>query len=417
MKIVVLGSGIVGVTSAYFLARDGHEVTVVDRQPVAANETSFANAGLIAPGHAFAWASPKAPGMLLRSLYRNDQALRLRPSLDLRLWSWGLLFLRQCTAARARINTLRKLALCLYAQRQLKQVAAETGIAYDGRTGGALYLHRSQKHLDIAAAAMAIMRENGLPIEVLDRERVAEIEPALAPVKHKLAGALYSASDESGDAHMFSIGLAAFCRERLGVTFAFDTTIRAIDVAGDRVERVVTDGGDVIGDRYVLSLGCDSPSLARPIGIRLPIYPIKGYSATIPVAGHNGAPVIGGVDEEHLVAWARMGDRLRLTATAEFAGYDRGYKDGDFRTMFRAARDLFPDGGDYDRPILWAGLRPMTPEGTPILGRERYTNLYLNTGHGHMGWTMSCGTARITADLIAGRTPEIDLTGMSREVA
>jgi D-amino-acid dehydrogenase len=413
MKIVVMGGGVIGVTTAYALARDGYEVTVLDRQSQAASETSFANAGLIAPGHAYTWASPRAPKILIKSLFRDDQAFKLRLRADARMWAWLLLFLRQCTAERARLNTSRKLRLCLYSQQALHEVVSATGVSYDAQTGGLLYFYRTQAGFERGIANSAILRDHGLALEIADRDRVAKLEPALAPVKDRLAGAIYAPSDESGDARLFTCALAAFCRDKMGVRLAFETMIRGIEVLGDRVERLVTDKGEVRADAYVLALGCDSPIVARQIGIRLPIYPVKGYSLTIPVRPGDAAPHLGGVDEEHLVAYARMGDRLRLTAKAEFAGYDRNHRAEDFRHLVQVARDLFPAAGDYARPGYWAGLRPMTPEGTPILGQTRYRNLFLNTGHGHMGWTMSCGSARIIADLIAGRTPDLNLEGLT----
>lgn len=413
MKIVVLGGGVIGVTTAYYLARDGHEVTVLDRQAQAANETSFANAGLVAPGHAYTWASPRAPKILVKSLFNEDQAFKLRLNANPRMWAWLFLFIRQCTAERARLNTTRKLRLCLYSQEALHEVVGATGVPYDAHSGGLLYFYRTQQGFERGVANSAILRDYGLPLEIADRDRVATLEPALAPVKESIAGALYAPLDESGDAHMFTCALAAFCQDKMGVRLAFETTIQGPEVQGDRVERIITDKGAITADAYVLALGCDSPSIARQIGIRLPIYPVKGYSVTIPVRPGDTAPHLGGVDEEHLLAYARMGDRLRLTAKAEFAGYDRSHRPEDFRHLLQVARDLFPDGGDYARPRYWAGLRPMTPEGTPILGQTGYRNLFLNTGHGHMGWTMSCGSARIIADLIAGRTPDLSLEGLT----
>ena len=413
MKIVVMGGGVIGVTTAYELARDGHDVTVVDRQPQAASETSFANAGLIAPGHAYTWASPRAPKILVKSLFRDDLAFKLRLNADPRMWSWLFLFIRQCTDQRARLNTIRKLKLCLYSQQALHEVVSATGVSYDAHSGGLLYFYRTQAGFERGVANSAILRDHGLPLEIVDRDRVATLEPALAPVKDRIAGAIYAPLDESGDAHLFTGALAAFCRDKMGVRLAFETTIHGLEVLGDRVARLITDNGEFTADAYVLALGCDSPIVVRQIGIRLPIYPVKGYSVTIPVRPGDTAPHLGGVDEEHLVAYARMGDRLRLTAKAEFGGYDRNHRPEDFRHLVQVARDLFPAGGDYARPRYWAGLRPMTPEGTPILGQTRYRNLFLNTGHGHMGWTMSCGSARIIADLIAGRTPDLSLEGLT----
>lgn len=413
MKALVMGGGIIGVSAAWFLARDGHEVTVIDRQPEPACETSYANAGLVAPGHAFAWGSPNAPVILVKSLFREDQALRLRLRADPRMWAWMLLFLRQCTSERARVNTIAKLRLCLYSLEQLHQVVRETGVAYDGRGGGNLYVHRTEAGFRTGVEHSRILRENGLSLEIADPERTAELEPAFVPVKDKIAGAIYSPTDESGDAHMFARNLAAYCAGHMGVRFLFDTTIRRIEARDDRVRTVVTDRGNCDADVYVLALGCDSAGLARPLRLRLPIYPVKGYSVTLPVAGRNLAPGLGGVDEDHLVAWARMGERLRITSTAELAGYDRSHRAEDFKTMLKVARELFPEGADYERPEYWAGLRPMTPSTVPVLGPTPYRNLVLDTGHGHIGWTMSCGSGRIIADLVAGREPEISLEGMT----
>jgi len=412
MRVLVLGSGVIGVTSAYYLAKDGHEVTVIDRQAEAAAETSHANAGLIAPGHAFAWASPKAPGILWKSLFKPDQALRLKLRADPHMWSWCWLFLRQCTEERARINTIRKLKLCIYSVECLDEVVADTGVEYDALRKGNLYVYRTQESFDGGVSHMGILRDQGLELEVLDRDAVGAIEPVLAKVKSRIAGAVYSPRDQSGDARMFSRRLAAHCAEKLQVEFLYDTRIKRIETAGDKIQRVVTTRGALKADRYLLALGCDSPILGRGIGLRLPIYPVKGYSVTLPARVGEGAPGIGGVDEDNLMAWCPLGDRLRLTSTAEFSGYDRSYRAKDFRAMFSAAKALFPDAADYERPDYWAGLRPMTPEGTPILGYARYRNLLLNTGHGHIGWTMSCGSGKLTADVLAGRKPEIDLEGM-----
>ncbi|CAO3429456.1 D-amino acid dehydrogenase [Azospirillum endophyticum] len=411
MKVIVMGGGVVGVTTAYCLLKDGHEVTVVERHDGAADETSFANAGLVAPGHAYTWASPKAPKILLKSLWRNDQALRFRLRLDPALWSWSLKFLGNCRTERVAVNTARKVRLSLYSQDMLHAVVDDTGVAFDGAKGGLLYLYRSPAAFDAGVAKMRILTDNGLPLEVVDRDRAAAIDPALLPTKDRIVGGIYAPSDESGDARLFTRNLADWCAER-GVRFLYGTTIRGVETAAGEVTGLVTDKGTLTADAYVLAMGCQSAALAKPLGLSLPIYPIKGYSVTVPVAGRNNTPRIGGVDEENLVAYAPMGDRLRITATADFAGYDKRHSPADFQTMLAAAQDLFPDAADYSRPSYWAGLRPMTPEGTPIFGRGRQRNLFLNTGHGHMGWTMSCGSARITADLIAGRTPAIPLDGM-----
>jgi len=412
MRAIVLGAGVVGVTAAYELAKDGHEVTVIDRLGEPAAGTSFANAGLIAPGHAYSWASPRAPGILWRSLFDSSQALRFRPNLDPRLWAWTWKFLRNCTAERARLNTKRKVRLCIYSQGELRRVASETGVAYDGLEGGLLYLYRSPQSFARGAGNTRILAEEGLELRAVDRDEMARIDPALAPVKEQFAGAVFCPSDASGDARVFTRALARHCAERLGVTFKFGTEITGFETDGDRVTGLATRSGTVAGDEFVMCLGVFSPFLARSLGVSLPIYPVKGYSVTLPLDGHSNPPGIGGVDEDNLVAYARFGDRIRATATAEFAGYDTSHRPSDFAYMLGVMRRLFPDGANYERPSYWAGLRPMTPEGTPILGRGRYRNMMFNTGHGHMGWTMSAGAARITADLVSGRKPAIDLSGM-----
>ena len=411
MHVVVMGAGVVGVTTAWQLLEDGHEVTVIDRQPEAACETSFANAGLVAVGHALAWANPRALRTLIRSLIKPDQPLRFRFRADPAFWRFSLAFLRQCTEARARANTRIKHRLCGYAQQALQQVVAATGVEYDGMRGGILYLHRTPETLERGIANLRILADAGQPMEVVDRERAAEIDPALGPTKDRIAGAIYCPTDESGDAAKFSRALAAVCAER-GASFRYRTTINGLDVAGDRVERVMTDRAEVRGDCYVLALGSYSP-LIKGLAERIPVYPIKGYSLTVPIDGANNPPTKGGIDEDNLCAYVRMGDRLRATSTAEFAGYDTSHRPADFAHILRSLRDLLPNAADYGRPQYWACLRPMTPEGTPILDRGRYRNLYYNTGHGHMGWTMACGTAKITADLIAGRTPDLPLDGLT----
>lgn len=412
MRIAVMGAGVVGVAAAYELLKDGHEVTVVDQAAEPASFASFANAGLIAPGHAYAWASPRAPAMMLRSLYRNDQAIRFRPRMDPRLWRWTARFLRECTAERARINTERKARLCLYSQARLQKVVAETGAAYDANSGGLIYFYRSAKTFDLAARKCEILRRQGLRIEVLEGSEVAEKDPGLAPAVDRIAGALFAPTDESGDAQMFTRALAERCME-MGAAFRMNTRVLGLETEAGRVGGLATDGGRIEADAYVLCLGVFSPHLVAGLGISLPIYPIKGYSVTMPVEAAHRPPRLGGVDEDYLLAYCPMGDRLRLTATAEFAGYDTGYRPSDFRIMLAKAREIFPEGADFETLSYWAGLRPMTPTGLPVIDRSPYENLWLNTGHGHMGWTMACGSARILADLIGQRKPEIDSDGMA----
>ncbi len=413
MKTLVLGGGVVGVTTAYFLAKAGHEVTVVEEKDGLGLEATAANAGIIAPGHSFAWASPRAPRMLWQSLRGAETAIRVRLGADPRLYTWGLRFLRECTAERARRNTLIKLRLCQYSQAVLNDVVRAERIDYHAVTKGALYLYRDSAELETGTKKMALLAEHGQKQEILDAAGVARLEPAFEPVKDRIAGAIRDLGDSSGDAHVFVENLARVCRDKLGVTVRLGVRVAALRAAGDRIDAVVTSDGTLIADTYVLALGVGAPIVARTVGVRLPIYPAKGYSSTFPLKPGGLAPTIPGVDERWLVGWSRLGDRLRLTSTAEFAGYDWGWTPRDFNNILRLTRDLFPDAADYDRGQYRACLRPMTPDGPPILGLGRYRNLFFNCGHGHMGWTMACGTARIVADVMTGRMPELDLEGLT----
>jgi D-amino-acid dehydrogenase len=403
MKALVLGAGVVGTTTAYFLAKDGHEVEVVDRQDKAAMETSFSNAGMIAPGHAYTWASPRAPKILLQSLFRDDTAL----------WAWSWKFLRECPAHRAAFNTVNKVRLCLYSQKLFAEINRTEAITYDRQIGGALYLYRDREHFDRGVAATRVLTVNGVTLLPIDPDKIVELEPALANERDSLAGAIYCPTDELGDCHKFTNALAELLSCDGRVKFHWNTTISRLIADRRAIDKVVTSKGDLRADVYVLALGSYSPLLSRDLGLRLPIYPVKGYALTIPVGQRNTAPNGCGVDEKYLIAWSRLGDRLRVTAKADFAGYDRSHSAADFGHMLGTIKRLFPDGADYSQATRWAGLRPMTPKGTPILGATPMRNLFLNTGHGHIGWTMSLGSARIVADVISGRAPAIDMTGLS----
>ncbi|GBQ31232.1 D-amino acid dehydrogenase [Gluconacetobacter azotocaptans] len=410
MRIVILGGGVVGVTTAYQLQRDGHEVVVLDRCAEVAAETSWGNAGMVAPGHSFVWSSPAAPMTLLKSLFLRDQALRFRFSADPHLYAWSLRFLAQCTADRARRNTLLKHRLAAYSQSVLHEVLGRETIVYDRSDRGILYVHRSAQALERGIAQMRLLESDGQVVRVLDRTGLAALDPVLGAAPG-VVGAIHCPTDETGDPALFTRALAGLVAAR-GGEIATRTTITGIETDGRAVTGIRTGGGRVTGDAYVLALGSYSPILARRIGIRLPIYPIKGYALTIPIGGHAHPPAIASVDEHHLVAISRFGDRLRVTATAAFSGYDVSHKPSDFTFMTDVVRNLYPDGADYARAQMWAGLRPMTPTNLPLFGRARYRNLYLNTGHGHIGWTMSHGSARITADLIAGRRPALPMDGL-----
>ncbi|MFQ5973865.1 MAG: D-amino acid dehydrogenase [Alphaproteobacteria bacterium] len=412
MKAVVLGAGVVGVTTAYYLAREGARVVVVDRQAEAASETSYANAGLISVGHALTWASPRAPRILLRSLWRKDLGFRMHLRADPQLWRWGVRFLRHCTSDAALETSATKYRICRYSQRCLTALREETGIAYRRLDNGLLYFFRDERQFDEGVRAMDVIREQGHELQVVDADGCARIEPTLASIRDELAGGVYCPTDESGDCRMFTRRLAAICR-RMGVEFMTSTTVERLVRVQDRIERVETRNGAIGGDSYVLALGSYSPLVARTAGLGLPIYPVKGYSLTLPITNPDAAPRVGGIDEARLVAFGPMGDHLRLTATAEFAGYDTDCRTPEFDRMTRLAAQLFPNGVDITKPEHWACLRPMTPDGPPILGRGPIGNLFLNTGHGSMGWTMACGSSRAVADVMVGREPAVDLAGMT----
>ncbi|TMC38845.1 MAG: FAD-dependent oxidoreductase [Chloroflexi bacterium] len=414
MRIVVVGAGVVGVTSAYYLAKAGHQVTVVEKEGEAATLASAGNAGLIAPGHSFAWASPSAPKELLRSLTVDDTALRVNPFKAPGMAVWGLRFLRECNAERALKNTLVKLRLAQYSQRMLDQIASDERIDYDDIHAGILYLYRDPKRFEAGIKKMKLVQDHGQKQDVLDAEGVAEAEPFLAPVKHKLAGAIYGVTDSSGDSVKFTRKLQAAC-ERMGSKFVFGRGVVKLDARGGKVRAATLDGGDALdADVFVLSAGVHSPRIARTVGVRLPIAPAKGYSATFPIRRNGGPEMrVGAVDEELLVAWCRIGDRLRMTSSAEFTGYETSYKEHDLRLIRKLATDLLPNAAEYDQGQYRACNRPMTPDGPPILGQAGPENLYINSGHGHMGFTMACGSSRIVADLIDGRKPEIPAEGLT----
>ena len=413
MKTLVLGGGVVGVTTGYFLARAGHEVTLLEEKAGVGLEATAGNAGIIAPGHSFSWASPRAPRMLWQSLRGGETAIRVRPGADPRLYAWGLRFLRECTSTRARRNTLIKLRLCQYSQSVLNEVVKAEGIEYQAIHRGAIYLHRDPAELDAGIKKMALLAEHGQKQEILDAGGLARLDPVFEPVRTKIAGAIRDLGDSSGDSRLFSEALARIAREKHGMIVRLGTRVSALQADGERIAGVITSEGLLTADNYVLALGVNAPIVARTAGVSLPIYPAKGYSSTFPLKPGGLAPAISGVDEQWLVGWSRLGDRLRLTSTAEFAGYDWSWTPRDFNNVLRLARDLFPDAADYDRGEYRACLRPMTPDGPPILGLGRHRNLFLNCGHGHMGWTMACGSARIVTDLMTGRMPELDLAGLT----
>jgi len=412
VKVLVLGAGVIGVSAAYELAGAGHEVVVLERQPGPGLETSYANAGEVSPGYSAPWAGPGVPLKAIKWLAMHHRPLVIRPNIDWSMIRWSLAMLRNCTAARYRINKTRMVRLAEYSRDSLRALRAATGIAYDERTRGTLQLFRTQKQFDGSASDIAVLRESGVAFELLDRAGCLRHEPALGRVQEKFVGGLLLPGDETGDCHRFTQRLAELAQQR-GVDFRFETTIRAIGRSGDRISGVTTDGGIVAADAYLIALGSYSPLLLAPIGVRIPVYPVKGYSITVPISDAVGAPESTVMDETHKVAVTRLGDRIRAGGTAELAGYTLRLHDARRKTLVHVVNDLFPDGGDINRAEFWCGLRPMTPDGTPVIGATAIGNLFLATGHGTLGWTMAAGTARVMADVISGRSAGIALDGLT----
>ncbi len=411
MKIIVLGSGVIGTTSAYYLAQEGNEVTVVDRQPGAALETSFANAGEVSPGYASPWAAPGIPVKALKWLFMRHSPLVIRPGLDRGMWRWVFQMLMNCTASRYETNKGRMVRLAEYSRDCLIALREATGISYDDRALGTLQLFRTQKQLDAAASDIAVLQHYGMPYEVLDPAGCVRVEPALAHVREKFVGALRLPNDETGDCFKFTQQLAAMA-EQAGVTFKYGVNIQRLLTDGRKITGIKTAEGDLKADAYVLALGSYSPLLLRDIGIDIPVYPIKGYSITVPIHDAEYAPESTIMDETYKIAITRLGDRIRVGGTAEIAGYDLVLRKARRETLEHSVCDLFPLGGDVAKAEFWCGLRPMTPDGTPVVGPTPYRNLFLNTGHGTLGWTMACGSGRLLADLVAGRQPGIDVEGL-----
>ena len=412
MKVIVLGSGVIGVTSAWFLAQAGHEVTVIDRQDAAGKETSYANAGEVSPGYSAPWAGPGVPLKAIKWLLMQHRPLVIRPHLDMGLVRWGLAMLRNCTAARYEINKGRMVRLAEYSRDVLREMRASTGIGYDERSQGTLQLFRTQKQLDGTGADIEVLQRYGVRYELLDRAGFIRHEPALARVQDKFVGGLLLPGDETGDCFKFTQTLAAMAAQR-GVQFRHGTSIERLETSGGRISGVVTAAGTLQADASLLALGSYSPLLLAPLGIRIPVYPVKGYSITVPITDATGAPESTVMDETHKVAVTRLGDRIRVGGTAELAGYTLQLHEPRRRTLEHVVTDLFPAGGDVSRAEFWCGLRPMTPDGTPVIGGTKLPNLYLATGHGTLGWTMAAGTGRVMADLISGRTPAIDMAGLT----
>ena len=412
MKVLVLGGGVIGVAAAYYLAKAGHEVELVDRQSGPALETSFGNAGEVSPGYSAPWAGPGVPIKAIRWMLMQHSPLVIWPMLDPAMWRWGAMMLANCTEKAYALNKSRMVPIAEYSRDCMKALRAETGIRYDDRALGTLQLFRTQKQLDSIGGDVAVLKQYGVPFEVLDREGFCKVEPALKLTQEKFVGALRLPGDETGDCFKFSNRLAEMAAA-LGVKFRWDTRIQGLQVGGGAITGVHTDAGLLKADRVVLALGSHSPQLLQPVGIRIPVYPVKGYSITVPITNAQYAPESTIMDETHKVAVTRLGDRIRVGGTAELAGFSLNLREARRGTLNHVVTDLFPKGGDVSKASFWCGLRPMTPDGTPIVGTTPVQNLLLATGHGTLGWTMAAGTGRVIADLVSGRQPEIDIAGLN----
>ncbi len=407
MKIVVLGSGVIGVTSAWYLAKAGHEVTVIDRQAGPSLETSFANAGEISPGYSSPWAAPGIPQKAIKWMFMKHAPLIIQPRPDLAKLGWMAKMLANCTTAAYQTNKRRMVRLAEYSRDCLMELRAETGISYDERAQGTLQLFRTAKQVEAAAKDIEVLRADGVPFEVLDRDACIAAEPGLANAREKIAGGLRLPGDETGDCFKFTGSLADMAAAA-GVTFRYGVSIDGLDASGNRIEAVRTSAGRITADAFVLALGSYSPFLVAPFGIKLPVYPVKGYSITVPITDESLAPVSTVMDETHKIAITRLGDRIRVGGMAEIAGFDLSLNPKRRATLEHSVEDLFGGAGDQSKASFWTGLRPMTPDGTPIVGRSPLSNLFLNTGHGTLGWTMAAGSGRVLADIVSGRATDIE---------
>lgn len=413
MKVIVMGAGVIGVTTAYYLTKQGAEVTVIDRQIGPGLETSYANAGELSYGMTSPWAAPGIPWKAVKWLFMKRRPLFIWPLISPTMWKWSLQMIANCNEVAYAVNKGRMVRVSNYSRDVMPDLIAETGIEYDGREQGTLQLFRTAKQMKGSKADQTILAEYDSPFELLDPDGCIAVEPALAAVRQKFVGGLRLTADRTGDCRMFTVALADKCAE-LGVTFQYGQSIRQIMTEGSAVTGIRTEpAGLQTADRYVCAMGSFAPLILRPVGIKLPVYPVKGYSVTLPVTDPDMAPQSTIMDETHKVAITRLGDRIRVAGTAEIAGYSGRLGPHATDTVRHVISDLFPRGGDVTKAEGWTGLRPMTPDGTPVLGTSRYHNLFLNTGHGTLGWTMACGSGRAVADSVMGKTPEIDMDGLT----
>lgn len=411
MHIMILGGGVIGVATAYYLARLGVKVTVIERQQGVALETSFANAGQISPGYSTPWAAPGIPQKAAKWLFQKHAPLAVRPDGTSFQPAWLKQMLKNCTAHRYAINKERMMRIAEYSRDCIKALRDEIGIDYEQRTGGVLQLFRKQAQLDAMQLDTQVLAECGVPYQVLSADELVSVEPALAYADAKLLGGLRLPNDETGDCYLFSQRLAQHCQQ-LGVTFCYNQLIDRLEFDNQHITGIIINGERHTADGYVLALGSYSRAMLLPLGLKLPVYPVKGYSLTIPIVDEKYAPVSTVLDETYKIAITRFDNRIRVGGMAELAGFDKSLNPARKATLEMVTKSLF-DGGDMTKATFWTGLRPMTPDGTPIIGKTAFDNLYLNTGHGTLGWTMACGSSQVVADIITNNTPKISLEGLA----
>lgn len=411
MRVIVLGSGVIGVTSAYYLAQQGASVTVLDRQTGPAEETSFGNAGQVSPGYSTPWAAPGIPFKAVKWMFQHHAPLAV--NLDGSMWQlqWMAQMLKNCNAQHYAINKERMVRVAEYSRDCLRQLRQDTGISYENRSKGTLQLFRKDAQLDAVQRDIEVLKESGVEYELLDRDGLARVEPALAAAKDKLVGGLHLPNDETGDCYLFTNALAKLAQE-MGVDFQFNQNVEKLLVEGDEIKGVLVNGKVLTADRYVLAFGSYSREFLKPLHLDLPVYPVKGYSLTVPIVDPAMAPQSTVLDETYKIAITRFDQRIRIGGMAELSGFNLGLNQDRRATLEMVTKDLFP-GGDLPQASFWTGLRPMTPDSTPIIGGTRYKNLFLNTGHGTLGWTMACGSGKLISDLVMQQQPEISTEGLS----
>ncbi|WJV64475.1 D-amino acid dehydrogenase [Pectobacteriaceae bacterium CE70] len=411
MKVVILGSGVVGVSSAWYLTQAGHEVTVIDRQPEPAQETSAGNAGQISPGYSAPWAAPGIPIKAIKWLFQRHAPLAIRPDFSTEQLRWMWQMLLNCDTSHYKINKARMVRLAEYSRDCLQVLREKTAIHYEGRQGGTLQLFRTQQQYENAYRDIAVLQDAGVPYQLLETSELITVEPALAGVSHRLTGGLRLPHDETGDCQLFTKQLAQMAAAA-GVTFRFGRTVQYLEVAGQRVTGVQCDGERITADAYVVACGSYSANLLQQ-WFKIPVYPLKGYSLTIPLTDEASAPVSTVLDETYKVAITRFDQRIRVGGMAEISGFDLSLNPKRRETLEMVVRDLYPHCGSIEQATFWTGLRPMTPDGTPLVGCSPLQNLYLNTGHGTLGWTMACGSGQLLADIISEKTPDIESDDLS----